>query len=61
MGCCEYVVMPGVPQHCRQEVHVINVRTGDIVLVAENCKSAVAALDMSRMISEVAAAARRDR
>jgi hypothetical protein len=52
MGCCEFVVRPGVEQHCRREVFVINIRTQDIVMVAENCKNAVAALDINRMIQE---------
>jgi hypothetical protein len=52
MGCCEYVVRPGVEQHCRREVFVINIRTEDIVMVAANCRHAVAALDIDSMIKE---------
>jgi RNA polymerase III RPC4 len=55
MGCCEYVVTPGVGEQCRSEVHVINLRTKDIVMVGENSRHAVAALDIDSFLNEIEA------
>lgn len=52
IGCCEYVVMPGVGSQSRSEVHVINLRTQDIVMVGANCPHAVAALDLAESIRQ---------
>lgn len=55
IGCCEYVVTPGVGSQSRSEVHVINLRTQDIVMVGENSQHAVAALDLAACLQQQAA------
>ena len=55
VGCCDYVLQPGVQPPCRTEVHIINTATKDVVCVAENCASAVAALDVEALIAHIAA------
>jgi hypothetical protein len=50
IGCCEFVVRPGVEHKCRSEVHVLNLATNDIVIVGHSSKHAVAALDMDAFL-----------
>ena len=46
MGCATLDVTPGVPPHHRSELHLLNLKTRDIVLAAADLPSAVAALDL---------------
>lgn len=50
MGCCSMDVFPGVQPQCRSELYAINLATKDMVLLAENSKHAVAALDLESMM-----------
>ena len=52
IGCCELVVTPAASQQCRSEIHIINLRTKDIVMVGENSRPAIAALDIASFLQQ---------
>lgn len=51
IGCAKYDVTPGVSAHHRSELHLLNLKTKDIVLAATDLPSAVASLDLSSLLS----------
>ena len=52
VGCASYDVTPGVPAQHRSEVHLVNMKTKDIVLAAADLPAAVAALDLEALATD---------
>lgn len=50
VGNARYLMRPGVEHSHRTELHIVNMKTNDMVMVAGDCPTASACLDLEALL-----------
>lgn len=51
IGSARFLLRPGVEHSHRTELHIVNLKSSDMVMVGADCPTAAACLDLDRLLT----------